>query len=817
MKISHNWLKNYIAHNLSAEQIDQMLTAGGLEVESVESFESIKGGLKGLVIGEILTCSKHPNADKLSLTTVNVGIETPLQIVCGAPNVAAGQKVVVAPVGTFVHPISGEAFEIKKSKIRGELSEGMICAEDEIGLGVSHEGILVLPKDVEVGTKAVDFFKLENDTIYEIGLTPNRADAASHIGVARDLSALINTSKAIQEKNIIIEAKLTLPSVEKFKEGNHKLIEVVVDDAIACPRYSGITIINVTVADSPDWLKNRLKSIGVNPINNIVDITNFVLHELGQPLHAFDADKITGNKIIIRSANEGEKFITLDHVERKLYAGNLMIANAETAMCIAGVFGGASSGISTDTKNVFLESAYFSAASIRKTGKQHGLKTDASFRYERGTDPEITVYALKRAALLITEICGGSINSPLIDLYPEKVKSSSFEINYSYIDSFCGEVIDRNVIAIILTSLGIKIISTDANSIVVDVPTFKVDVLRPVDVIEEILRVYGYDRIPLPKKQSISLPAIVDFDREDIQNKIADYLAAQGFNEILTNSLTKASYNESAGWSEEKSVHLLNPLSQDLGVMRQDLLMNGLEILQYNRNRRQTDLKVFEFGKVYSMKEGKYLESYSLSLLVTGKKQDVSWHGNPSNVDFFYLKSIATNLLTLAGVSTNELAVIESVHSAFSYGLTYSSGNKVVLEIGLLNVALCKKFDLSEVISATFNWDVVIKKAKKKPVQYMEVSKFPSVKRDLSMLVDVNTTFSKIKEVAHRTEKKILKEINLFDLYQGDKIEQGKKSMAVSFLLQDDGATLADKQIDKTMERLMHAFESEVGATIRKS
>ena len=817
MKISHNWLKNYIAHDLTADQIDQMLTAGGLEVESVEPFESIKGGLKGLVIGKILTCSKHPNADKLSLTTVDVGNETPLQIVCGASNVAAGQKVIVATVGTSVHPVSGEAFEIKKSKIRGELSEGMICAEDEIGLGTSHEGILVLPQDVVVGTKALDFFRLENDSIYEIGLTPNRADAASHIGVARDLSALINTSRAIQEKKIINEAKITLPSVENFKEGNHKLIEVVVEDTIACPRYSGITISNVKVDESPDWLKNRLKSIGVNPINNIVDITNFVLHELGQPLHAFDGDKISGNKIIVRSAVEGEKFVTLDNVERKLRSGNLMICNAEEAMCMAGVFGGASSGITIDTKNVFLESAYFSAASIRKTGKQHGLKTDASFRYERGTDPEMTVYALKRAALLITEICGGKIDSPLIDIYQEKVKSTSFEIKYSYIDSFCGEVIDRNVIATILTSLGIKIISTDANSLMVDIPTFKVDVLRPVDVIEEILRVYGYDRIPLPKKQSISLPAIVDFDREEIQNKIADYLAAQGFNEILTNSLTKAAYNESAGWSEEKSVRLLNPLSQDLGVLRQDLMMNGLEVLQYNRNRRQTDLKVFEFGKVYSMKEGKYIESYSLSLLVTGKKQEVSWQGNSSNVDFFYLKSIATNILTLAGVNTSELAVNETIHPAFSFGLNYTSGNKVVLEIGLLKNTLSKKFDLSEVVAANFNWDVVIKKAKKKPVQYLEVSKFPAVKRDLSMMVDVSMTFAKIKEVAHRTEKKILKEINLFDLYQGDKIEKGKKSMAVSFLLQDDASTLADKQIDKTMERLMQAFESEVGASIRKS
>jgi phenylalanyl-tRNA synthetase beta chain len=816
MKISHNWLNNYIPNKLSAEQIDAMLTAGGLEVESVEAYESVKGGLKGLFIGEVLTCAKHPNADKLSLTTVNVGGEAPLQIVCGAPNVAAGQKVIVAVVGTTVHPSTGEPFEIKKSKIRGELSEGMICAEDEIGLGASHSGILILPNDVVVGTKAADYFKIENDSIFEIGLTPNRADAASHLGVARDLCALINTSKAIETKTKTGDAKLVYPSVDNFKAGSTSIIDVIVEDETACPRYSGITITNVKVGESPAWLKSRLSSIGVNPINNIVDITNFILHELGQPLHAFDADKIAGKKVIVRTAKPGEKFITLDGVERELQAGNLMICNEQKPMCIAGVFGGIESGISSTTTSVFLESAYFDAASIRKTSKQHGLKTDASFRYERGTDPEITVYALKRAALMIAEICGGEIASPVIDLYPVKATPVKFDINYSYIDAFCGEVIDRNVIATILESLGIKILSANSNSLSLEIPAFKVDVLRPVDVIEEILRVYGYDRIPLPKKQSISLPAIVDFDREKIQNKVADYLAAQGFNEILTNSLTKQDYNSSAEWSDEKAVRLLNPLSQDLAVMRQDLLMTGLEVLQYNRNRRQVDQKLFEFGKVYSKNEEKYSESYSLTLFATGKKQEVSWQGAIANSDFFFLKSVALNVLNVCGVNVNDLIVQETSHGAFSYGLTYLSGTKTILELGMMKPSVLKAFDLADVFVANFNWDVVIKKAKKKAIQYVEVSKFPSVKRDLSMMVDVKTTFAKIKEVAHKTERKILKEINLFDLYQGDKIDAGKKSLAISFLLQDDQATLADKQIDKTMEKLMQAFESEVGAVIRK-
>lgn len=816
MKISYNWLKEFLKTDLPIDQAAVMLTAGGLEVENIEEFESVKGGLKGLFVGEVLTCAKHPNADKLSLTTVNVGGETPLQIVCGAPNVAAGQKVIVAIVGTTVHPLSGEAFEIKKSKIRGELSEGMICAEDEIGLGVSHDGILVLPNDAVVGTKASDFFKIETDSIMEIGLTPNRADAASHLGVARDLSALINTSKSITDKKVNSDSKIVFPSVTNFNAGTENLIDVIVEDAIACPRYSGVVISNVKVGESPKWLKNRLLSIGVSPINNIVDITNFVLHEVGQPLHAFDASRILGKKVIIRQAKEGEKFVTLDKVERVLLPGNLMICNAENPMCLAGVFGGIDSGINENTKTVFLESACFSPASIRKTSKQHGLKTDASFRFERGTDPGVTLYALQRASLLIQEICGGIVSSSVIDLYPVKKELPNFEIKFSYIDQFAGEVIDRNVITTILQSLGIKILSTTTEGLQLEIPAYKVDVLRPVDIIEEILRVYGYDRIPLPKKQCISLPAIVEFDREQIQNKVADYLAAQGFNEILTNSLSKAEYNSAPGWSEENSVKILNPLSQELGVMRQNLLMTGLEVLQYNKNRRQADQKLFEFGKIYSKTEKGYSESYVLSLLSSGKKQDVSWQSPILNVDFFFLKSVVTNVLTLCGVSPSDLIIKESENTAYSYGLTYFAGTKVLVDVGSIKSSLGKKFDLNEIFAAAFNWDLMIKKAKKKPVVYHEVSKFPAVKRDLSMMVASETPFAKIEEIAFKSEKKLLKEVSLFDLYQGDKIETGKKSLAVSFILLDDQQTLTDKQIDKTMERLMQAFESEVGAVIRR-
>ena len=818
MKISVNWLKQYIPTTLTPEEISVALTATGLEVEGIETFETIKGGLRGLVVGEVLTCVKHPNADKLSLTTVNVGGETPSQVVCGAPNVAAGQKVIVALPGTTVYPLTGEPFEIKKSKIRGEASEGMICAEDEIGMGQSHAGILILPADVKVGTSVADYFKVENDYVLEIGLTPNRADAASHLGVARDLAAAIQTRDLVEKNPHPSKPVAKLPSLKNALYPASDVISVDVEDVVACPRYSGLTLTGVKVGESPDWLKNRLRSIGVGPINNVVDITNYVLHECGQPLHAFDAAKIAGKKVIVRKGKEGEKFVTLDGAERILNSSNLVIADAEKAMCIAGVFGGIDSGITEATESVFLESAYFLPASIRKTSKQFGLKTDASFRFERGTDPEMTLYALNRAATLICEIAGGQVASRVTDIYPAKIAPAEFDIRYSYIDNFIGEVIDRSVIRAILESLGIEIVSAKDDSLSLRVPTFKVDVMRPVDVVEEILRIYGYDRIPMPKKQSISLPAVVEFDVEKLQAKIADYLAAQGFNEILTNSLTKAEYTQHKPWTKENSVNLLNPLSQELGVMRQDLMMTGLEAIQYNRNRRQLDLKFFEFGKVYSKNENGYQESYQIGLFLTGKNEDVSWKGASAPLDFYKLKSIVHNVLELCGIQTKNLVADELKHEQFAYGISVSIGTKKIVEFGALKPSTLRHFDVKDdVFHAILHWDNILRKARKEPVKYAEVSKFPGVKRDLSMMIDRATPFAKIQEIAYKTERKLLRDVVLFDLYQGDKIEKGKKSIAISFMMQDDTQTLTDKQIDKAMEKLMLAYENEVGAVIRKA
>lgn len=816
MKISVSWLRRYLPVTISAEEIGKLLTSSGLEVENIESFETIKGGLKGLVIGEVLTCVKHPNADKLSLTTVNVGAETPSQIVCGAPNVAAGQKVIVALPGTTVHPLSGDSFEIKKSKIRGETSEGMICAEDEIGMGQSHAGILILPAEAKVGMPVAEYFKVENDSILEIGLTPNRADATSHFGVARDLAAVLNCKNLLEASG---DAKLhaKLPEQSSLNFPDKDVISVNVVDTNACPRYSGITLSGVKVGESPDWLKNSLRSIGLNPINNIVDITNFVLHECGQPLHAFDADKIAGKKVVVRPGNANEKFVTLDGVSRELTPSNLVIADAEKAMCIAGVFGGMDSGINDATTSVFLESAYFSPASIRKTGKQFGLKTDASFRFERGTDPEMTLYALQRAAALICEVAGGVIASRIIDIYPAKINPAEFDIRFDYINKFIGHEIPVAVVKEILSSLGIKITKETNESLSLQVPAFKVDVTRPVDVVEEILRVYGYDRIPLPSKQSISLPAVIDFDVEKLQSNVSNYLSAQGFNEILTNSLTKAEYTTIKPWSPENSVALLNPLSQELGVMRQDLLLNGLEAIQYNRNRRNPDLKFYEFGKVYAKTTEGYTESYQLSVYMTGKVSEVSWKGAVKDSDFYLLKSVVHNVLELCGIDHRSLTSAESSHEQLSYGLKATAGNRSVVELGAVQPSLLRKFDIGQdVFVALINWDTVVRKARRAPVAYKEISKFPGVKRDLSMLIDRALPFAKLEEIAYKTERKLLRDVILFDLYQGEKIEKGKKSIALSFMLQDDQQTLTDKQIDKTMEKLMLAFENEAGAVIRK-
>ena len=817
MKISYNWLKQYLNINLPPEEVARLLTDCGLEVEGIETFQSMKGGMKDVVIGEVITCVKHPNADKLSLTTVDIGTGNLLQIVCGGPNIAARQKVVVATVGAMLYPIEGEPFEIKKSKIRGEVSEGMICAEDEIGLGKSHEGVMVLPVETKVGTTAKDFFNIEEDVVFEIGLTPNRADAASHIGVTRDLLAVLRNSK-LEFESLKLEIKI--PSVADFKIDNKDLpISVEVKDLEACPRYSGITISGVEVKESPSWLKNKLKAIGVGPINNIVDITNYVLHECGQPLHAFDADEIKGNKVVVRMAKEGERFITLDNIERKLTTTDLMICNTDEPMCIAGVFGGIKSGISNKTKNIFIESAYFSPSSIRKTSKHHNLKTDASFRFERGTDPEITLHALKRASMLIKEIAGGKISSDPVDVYPQQILQISIQLHYKTVDQLVGEVIDRSTIKSILQSLDIVITKEETETLLLSIPTHKVDVTREVDVVEEILRIYGYNKIASPAKLYSSLPSVAKTDREKIQNIISDYLCNNGFYEILTNSLTKSAYNELAAMPASENVKIMNPLSQDLDVMRQSIIYSGLEAIEYNRNRKQTDLKFFEFGKSYHQKENRFKEINHLALFVTGKKYQPAWNGDQSTVDFFYLKSFVKNILDRLGINpaNHKLSVSPLQNELFSSGLVIANNEKKVIEYGALKKVHLKNFDItSDVFVADFYWDVLVKMIPVKDLQIIEIPKFPNVRRDLSMMIDRSMSYAEIENIAFKTEKNILKEIHLFDVYGGDKIESGKKSYAVTFILQDERQTLTESNIDKIMNRLMEAFEKQAGAVIRK-
>ncbi len=816
MKISFNWLKQYLLTDLSAADAAQMLTDCGLEVEGMETFESVKGGLEGIVTGEVITCGKHPNADKLSVTTINAGGELLLNIVCGAPNVAAGQKVVVALPGAKLYPFTGEPFEIKKSKIRGEASEGMICAEDEIGLGKSHEGIIILPPDIKAGTPAKEYFKIESDIIFEIGLTPNRADAASHIGVARDLAAVIRNSHRSSPIGKP-PALVVHPSVEKFKVVNSDLsIAVVVENKIACPRYTGITISGLEVKDSPQWLKNKLLSIGVNPINNIVDITNYVLHECGQPLHAFDADAISGKKVIVRNASEGEKFVTLDGVERTLTSSNLMICNEDEAMCIAGVFGGIKSGISEKTKNIFIESAYFNPASIRKTSKQHGLKTDASFRFERGTDPEATMYALKRAALLMTEIAGGKISSEVVDIYPEQIESKKVEYNFRRAESLIGKEISKDELKEILTSLQIVVEKENEESLQLQIPTFKVDVTREVDVIEEVLRIYGYNKMDVPQKLSAALSYFPKHDTDDLLEKIGGYLSSNGFLEMLNNTLSKHAYAEMSGINDDAVVKILNPLSQDLGIMRVTMLYSGLEAIEYNRNRQNADLRFFESGTTYSKTEKGFDEQQHLSLFITGRKNDESWKGGNENVNFFFLKTFVQHILQLSGTDVTKLKE-ENASSAFAYGVSWKMNEKDLVSFGSVSKKNLKLFDINtEVFYADFNLKLLFKNASKNKVRYTEVSKFPQVKRDLSMVIGKDVNYGQIRDIAFRTEKNLLKEINLFDVYEGEKIEAGKKSYAVSFILIDERQTLTDKTIEKVMSRLMEAFEKEAGAVIRK-
>ena len=815
MKISYNWLKNYIQTDLSVQEVSKILTDTGLEVEGIEQFESVKGGLEGLVIGKVTSCAKHPNADKLSVTKVDVGGDYELPIVCGAPNVAEGQKVVVATVGTTLYS-GNESFVIKKAKMRGEPSEGMICAEDEIGLGTSHEGIMVLDDSAQIGMPAKEYFHIETDTVFEIGLTPNRIDGASHIGTARDLVAFLNQSK---------KTELKKPSVDEFKIDNHSLpIEIAIENTEACPRYTGVTVSNVKVGPSPKWLQNRLKAIGLNPINNLVDISNFVLHETGQPLHFFDADKIEGNKVIIKTLAEGTPFVTLDEIERKLSAEDLMICNENNGMCIAGVFGGISSGVTTKTKNVFIESAHFNSVYIRKTAKRHDLHTDASFRYERGSDPNITVYALKRAALLIKEIAGGEISSEIVDIYPNPVADYKVDLTFKNLKRLIGKEIEKEKVKNILQSLDIKVVTEDEEKLSLEVPTYRVDVQREADVIEEILRIYGYNNIEVSEHVNSSLSYSAKPDKENIQNIISDILTANGFNEIMCNSLTKADYyDKSESYKADKVVKIFNPLSNDLNVMRQTLLFGGLESIAYNRNRRNTDLKLYEFGNCYQLKDSesenplkKYNEEQHLALFVTGNKTDESWIVKEEASSFFVLKSFVENTIERLGFDLNQITVDETKQDIFSEGLSYSVQNKEFVNFGILNKKLLKSFDIdSAVYFAEFNWNHVLKLVAKNTIRYTEIPKYPEVRRDLALLLDKTVKFEQIKDLAYKSERKLLKKVSLFDVFEGKKLGENKKSYAVSFILQDENKTLTDKQIDKIMNNFIRVFEKELNAQIR--
>ena len=821
MKISYNWLKEYIHIDLDPLEVSRILTDTGLEVEGLEKIDTVKGGLRGVVIGEVKTCEKHPGADKLSITTVDVGDGKILPVVCGAPNVAAGQKVVVATVGTTLY--SGEeSFTIKKAKIRGEVSEGMICAEDELGLGDSHEGIMVLPEDVEPGTPAREYFHVEEDHVFEIGLTPNRTDAMSHIGVARDLMAALNLQNAGRDPLSLVK-----PCADSFKVDNHDLeIDVIIKDTEACPRYTGLTLSGVEVKESPEWLKNRLLAIGLRPINNLVDISNYILHETGHPLHFFDADKITGRKVIIKKEPAGTKFITLDGEERELSGNDLMICNENEPMCIAGVFGGLDTGVSENTKNVFLECAYFDPKTIRKTARYHGLNTDSSFRFERGVDPNDTVDVIKRAALLIKNLAGGEISSGIVDRYPAPI--SSFEVNVAYknIDRLIGKKIPHDKIKDILTWLGMEVINDNMERMTVSVPTFKNDVTREADIIEEILRIYGYNNVEAPAQLRTSLSYLPRPDREYLQNLVSDQLSANGFAEMMNNSLTKSAYAEKFSFIDKKrNVNILNPLSTDLNVLRQTLLFGGLETIIYNINRKNFDLKLYEFGRSYHVDtnkpkiasgQEKYSETAHLSVFLTGKANSESWREPQKEVDFFDLKYFVFGILDKLGLNPDRFETKTLSNDLFENGIQFSANQRLVIEMGALTGKVLDHFDIKQkVYYADLNWDMVVDLLKDHSVSYREVPKYPKVRRDLALLVDKKITFEELKTLAFKTERNILKEVNLFDVYEGDKIEQGKKSYALSFILQDERKTLTDKVIDKTMRKLQNVFEREFHATIR--
>ena len=813
MKISYNWLNEYLNLTITPEQTSEILTDIGLEVEKTEIVESVPGGLKGLVIGEVLEAEKHPDADKLKKTRVNIGSEI-LNIVCGAPNVDKGQKVVVATVGTTLYTENGESFKIKKSKIRGEESAGMICAEDEIGIGKSHEGIMVLDSNAKIGTPAADYFDLKNDVVFDIGLTPNRADAMSHFGVARDLMV------ALKHKEILPkEAQCCSPSVADWKTDNTDLnIEIEVKNMDACPRYAGVTLSGLTVAESPEWLQKRLKAIGLSPINNIVDATNYVLHELGQPLHAFDADKIKGNKVIVQNAKNKQKFTTLDETERELHTDDLIICNETEPMCIAGVFGGLDSGVSSSTTSIFLESAFFNPVSVRKTAKRQALNTDASFRFERGIDPETVIYALKRAGLLIKEIAGGTISSDIKEFYPNEIKNHKVEFNYDNCNRLIGTEISDETIDSILKNLGIQTISKTNRNLVLEVPAFRNDVLREADITEEILRIFGFNNIPVPEKLNTSITYREKNDSRALINLVSDRLSDNGFAEIMSNSLTKSSYLadfQSKKINPEYAVRMLNPLSSELDGLRQSLLFNGMEAIIYNINRKQSDLKLYEFGKTYFKFESGYEENQVLSLFVTGKDQTENWDNEDKPVDFFSIKKEVLNTLNRLGIMKN-FSTNATKNELLVEGLAISINKKLVADFGKISKKVLAHFGVKQpVYYAEINWDNVLQLMMMNKTKYKELAKFPSSRRDLSLLIDKAVKFEQIEEIAANADRKILKEIGLFDIYEGKNLAEGKKSYAVSFLFQDENKTLVDKQIEKIMTKIQGELESKLGASLR--
>ena len=819
MNISYKWLKEYVDFDLTAQQVCDALTSTGLEVDALEEVQSIKGGLKGLYVGKVLTCEAHPNSDHLHVTTVDLGKGEPSQIVCGAPNVAAGQKVIVADLGCVLYDGDKE-FVIKKSKLRGVESNGMICAEDEIGIGNDHSGIIVLPDDAVVGTPAAEYYHLESDWLIEVDITANRADGLSHWGVARDLYAWLLSND--------YETEMHRPDCSKFKVDNHDLpIEVVIENQEACKRYACVSITGCEVKESPDWLKNKLTTIGLRPINNIVDITNYIMMAYGQPLHCFDADMVKGHKIVVKTMPEGTPFQTLDGVEHKLSDRDLAICNAEDPMCIAGVFGGKGSGTYETTKNVVLESAYFHPTWIRKSARRHGLSTDASFRFERGIDPNGTIYALQQAAILCQELAGGKVSMDIVDVYPKPIKNAVVELKYDYVNRLIGKNLSSGVIKYICRALDMEVKFENEQGLILEIPAYRVDVQRPCDVVEDILRIYGYNNVEIPTQLKSSLVIKGDEDRKHkLANLISEQLVGEGFNEILNNSLTKAAYYEDEQNANPTLVRIMNPLSSDLNVMRQTLLFGGLESIQHNVNRKRQNLRFFEFGNIYTFDPEKkndddpmqaYKEQYHAALWVTGKRVEGSWAHKNEDSTFYELSAYVENILRRIGVKPGMTVRKKSENCIFSSGLTIENrGGKKLVEMGIIAKKLQKQFGLDNpVYYAEMNWTALMKVIKKNEVLYTEISKFPAVSRDLALLVDNSVEFAQIEQIARQTEKKFLKKVELFDVYEGDKLPAGKKSYAVNFILQDEEKTMGDKQIDAIMQKLIANLKKQLNAELR--